>query len=192
MAAERRFSQAIAEGDGISLIAHVADEAEARAAEEHGAEGLTVSGAIPGVREVTRLPILWRGPGPLTEAGHSGADACVLVAAADGDEPGRLEQLEAEASDLGLECAIEVRDDEELRLVLERLDPEIFVLSPREREEQPVDAVLALLSDVPAGKLAVAEAAAVRRDELEELERAGVDGVIVAARHLAELARTAA
>ena len=179
MRAERRFSQAIAEGDGISLVAHVSDAGEARTAEQHGAEGLSVDGAFPGLRETTRLPILWRGSGPLTEAASTGADACVLVVAADGDEPGRLEQLEAEARDLGLECALEVRSDDELRLVLERLDPEIFVLSPRGDPEASLEAVLTLLSDVPAGKLAVAEVTALERDQLQALERAGVDGVIL-------------
>jgi indole-3-glycerol phosphate synthase len=41
--------------------------------------------------------------------------------------------------------------------------------------------VLGLLPDVPAGKLAIAELALTRRDEVEELERAGVDAVIVPA-----------
>ena len=179
MRAERRFSQAIAEGDRISLIAHVADAGSAGAAEGAGAEGIVIESAVPGIRAATRLPILWRGTGPLTEAGTSGAAACVLVAAADGDEPGRLEQLEAEAAELGLECAVEVREDEELRLVLERIDPEVFVLASR--SGVALETVLELLSDVPAGKLVVAEIGAPARDGLEELERAGVDAVIVPA-----------
>ena len=185
-----RFSQAIAEGDGISLIAHVTDVDAAGAAEDDGAEGLTIDTTVPGVHEATRLPVLWRGLGPLTEASHAGAHACVLVAAADGDEPGRLEQLQAEARDLGLECAVEVHDDEELRLTLERIDPEIVLLSSR--SDAPLESVLALLSDVPAGKLVVAEVGALDQAELGELERAGVDAVIVPAGALGRLRRSAA
>jgi indole-3-glycerol phosphate synthase len=47
--------------------------------------------------------------------------------------------------------------------------------------------VLELLPDVPAGKLGIAEVGARTRDEVEELERAGVDGVIVAAGNVAHL-----
>ncbi len=40
--AHRRFSQAISEGDGISLIVEVADLDAARAAAAQGAEGVIV------------------------------------------------------------------------------------------------------------------------------------------------------
>jgi indole-3-glycerol phosphate synthase len=39
--------------------------------------------------------------------------------------------------------------------------------------------LLELLPDVPAGKLAIAELASASRDEVLELERAGVDAVLV-------------
>ena len=42
-----------------------------------------------------------------------------------------------------------------------------------------LDRVLELLHDVPAGKLAIAELADASRDDVEELERAGVDAVLV-------------
>ena len=47
------------------------------------------------------------------------------------------------------------------------------------------------LADVPAGKLAVADVRVSGRDEVEELERAGVDAVIVAAGNIAELVGSA-
>ena len=43
--------------------------------------------------------------------------------------------LRDEALSLGLECVVDVRDEEELESALERLDPEIFLLSPREAED---------------------------------------------------------
>ena len=84
---------------------------------------------------------------------------------------------------------IDVRDEEELELVLERVDPEIVLLSPREAEddEEALDRVLELLPDVPAGKLAIAELGATTRDEVVSLERAGIDAVLVAGGDVADL-----
>ena len=60
MTGSRRLSQAIAEGDGISLIAPAADPESAKAAETQGAEGIVVERGVAGVRGATGLPILWR------------------------------------------------------------------------------------------------------------------------------------
>jgi len=178
--AQRRFSHAIAEGDGISVIAAVEDADSARAAEEQHAEALVVRGDPAGVRQATSLPILWRADVSLERA-STAADAYLLVFDALEDDDGRLEQLHAQAVDLGLDCAVEVRDEEELERALDRVDPEIFLLSPLEREdhETPIDVVLDLLAAVPAGKLAIADLQLTNRDEVQELERAGCDAVIV-------------
>jgi alkanesulfonate monooxygenase SsuD/methylene tetrahydromethanopterin reductase-like flavin-dependent oxidoreductase (luciferase family) len=184
MMSARRFSQAISEGDGISMIAEVADADSARSAAAQGAEGLIVAGSVGGLRESTPLPILWRGEGPPSAARAAGADACLLyLGSLDDEGTERLERLNAEASELGLDCVIRVRDEEELEAVLERLDPEILLLSGDRPngDETPLDAVLRLLGDVPAGKLAVADVRVSDREEIAELERAGVDAVIVAA-----------
>jgi indole-3-glycerol phosphate synthase len=184
----RRLSQAISEGDGISVIATVGDGASARAAEAAGAEGIAVRDAKADVRAATTLPILFRGRDAPAAAQAAGADACLLVVELVDDEH-HLEALHEESLRLGLECVIDVRDEEELQLALERLDPEIFLLSPREADddEDELDRVLALLPDVPAGKLAIAELAEGTRDELVALERAGVDAVLVAVPDVAEL-----
>jgi indole-3-glycerol phosphate synthase len=47
--------------------------------------------------------------------------------------------------------------------------------------------VLELLGEVPAGKLAIADLAVTTEDEVHELERAGVDAVIVHAADLSPL-----
>jgi Indole-3-glycerol phosphate synthase len=190
MTSARRFSQAVSEGDGISVVAEVADAAAARTAAEQGAEGLIVAGSVGGLRESTPLPILWRGEGPPSAALDAGADACLLeIASLDDDGRERLERLSSEATELGLDCVVRVRDEEELEIVLERLDPEILLLSGDrpDGDEAPIDAVLRLLGDVPAGKLAVADVQVSDRDEIAELERAGVDAVIVAAARVALL-----
>jgi len=182
----RRLSQALSEGDGISVLVLVADPTAATAAEEQGAEGLVIDRA--GLRDATTLPLLFRGNSP-EEARSAGADGWVLVAEDHHEEGWELEEQYARALGLGLECVIDVRDEEELEVVLERIDPEIFLLSPREAEddEEALDRVLELLPDVPAGKLAIAELGATTRDEVVSLERAGIDAVLVAAGDVASL-----
>src|SRR5436309_2866058 len=59
----RRLSQAISEGEGISVIATVSDAASAREAESAGADGLFLREAARDVRDATALPILFRGDG---------------------------------------------------------------------------------------------------------------------------------
>ncbi len=192
MTGQRRLSQAISEGDGISLIVPVADAEAARTSEAQGAEGVIVDRELTGLREATSLPILWRADGSPAEALSLGADAC-LVAAEAIDEDGEQERRYAEALDLGLDCVVEVRDPDELEQALERLDPEIFLLSPQRRSggEEALEHVLDLLPDLPAGKLAIADLEVTSPEEIEELERAGVDAVIVGVQSIAGLVRAA-
>ncbi len=188
--ASRRFSQAISEGDGISVVVEVHDGASASAAEAQGAEALVVRSDVARVRGATELPILWRSSGPIAEAARAGADACLVVVQEYDEDGDQLERRHAEALDLGLDCVVEVHDEEELELALERLDPEIFLLSRREDAdsgESALDRALELLPDVPAGKLAVADVPVSGREQVDELERAGVDAVIVGAGNVADL-----
>lgn len=177
VSSRRRLSEAISEGEAISTLVRVDGAAEAAAAEASGAEGVATDGVVDDVRAATTLPILVAGGTP-QEAGASGADAWLLVAETEGED---LEQRDAAARDLGLECVVDVRDEEELEAVLERIDPEIVLLSPRaaDEEDDAVDRILELLPDVPAGKLVAAELASVTEGELIALERAGIDAVLV-------------
>ena len=185
--AGRRFSQVISEGDGISLVVDVQDLDAARAAESDGAEAIVIRSNLSGLREVTELPILWRAPGRPSDAAEAGADAC-LVVVADHGEGAELAELHGEALGLGMDCVVEVRNEDELDRALEELDPEIFLLSGvAEETESLLSLALDLLPDVPAGKLAVADIPALSREQVEELERAGVDAVIVGVRDVASL-----
>lgn len=187
MTAARRFSHAIAEGDGISVIAAVEDADAARAAEDQRAEALVVVRDPATVREATVLPILWRAEADLERAAEV-ADAVILALSGEEGEEIREQQRHHQALSLGLDCAVEVRSEEELERALDILDPEIFLLVPPPGDSsERLDAVLELLSEVPAGKLAIADLAVTTEDEVQELERAGVDAVIVHAADVSPL-----
>jgi indole-3-glycerol phosphate synthase len=184
---ERRFSQAISEGDGISLIPLLSTPAATFAgqAEAAGAEALAVDtiAELRALRAVTELPVLLRGAvgdvEALQAARESGADACILVWANLDD--GRLEELVGEAYELGLDWGVGVRDEDELEEALERLDPEILVLCERGPDEEgdELELTLELLPDVPAGKLVVSDARVTTREQVLDLEQAGVDAVLL-------------
>jgi indole-3-glycerol phosphate synthase len=183
----RRFSHAIAEGDGISVIAAVEDAEAARAAEAQRAEALVVVGDPARVREATALPILWRADASLDRAAEV-ADAVILVPSGEEGDEIREQHRHHQARALGLDCAVEVQSEEELERALEILDPEIFLLAPPAgAPHERLEAVLELLAEVPAGKLAIADLAVTNEDEVQELERAGVDAVIVHAEDVSPL-----
>ncbi len=173
MTGSRRLSQAISEGDGISVLVEVVDGAGARVAGEQGAKGIVTGRPVEGIRAASELPLLWLGA--LADA--EGADGLVI----DAELGDRLASAVEEAHELGLECVLRVRDEDELEEVLESVDPEILLLTAEDADhgQGHLDRLLELLPDVPAGKLAIAELAAASRDEVLELERAGVDAVLV-------------
>jgi hypothetical protein len=172
-----KLSQAIAEGDGISILVHAEDAASADAAEREGADGLVARSGAEAVRAASQLPLLHLGG--LAEASGAAADGVVLPV-----DPASWDEAHA----LGLECVVRVSDEDELEQALEELDPEIFLLSPLpEGEEDILEALLGLLHDVPAGKLAIAELHDASAHDVAELERAGVDAVLVAAGDVAAL-----
>jgi indole-3-glycerol phosphate synthase len=193
MSAPRRFSQAISEGDGISLIVEVDRAETARHAEEEGAEALLVysgnEGKVAEIRDATSLPILFYWHGEKTDA-LSGVDACIIAVGDLSSGLGSDDLLERAHLSLAdeFEIAARVDDEEQLATTLERFDPEIFILAaPAAEGEEALEGVLDLLPDVPAGKLAIAELPASSREDVGALERAGVDGVIVEPRNVADL-----
>jgi indole-3-glycerol phosphate synthase len=88
-----------------------------------------------------------------------------------------------------VECVVRVRDDEDVERVLESVDPEIFLLAADEAVDgqEQLERLLELLPDIPAGKLAIAELPGATPYEVDELERAGVDAVLVTAADVASL-----
>jgi indole-3-glycerol phosphate synthase len=95
-----------------------------------------------------------------------------------------------EAHALGLECVVRVSESEDLERALRYFDPEVFLLAVGEdADDDPLAVVLELLQDVPAGKLAIAELRDATPDDVSELERSGMDAVLVAHDGFAALAQ---
>jgi hypothetical protein len=172
-----KLSQAIAEGDGISFVVEVSDAPSARAAQAQGADALAALTNANAVRVSSQLPFLHLGR--MFDAQGSAADAVVI-------KPDLAMWDEAHA--LGLECVVRVSASSDLERALTYFDPEVFLLSVGEdADDDPLTALLELLHDVPAGKLAIAELRDATPDEVSELERSGVDAVLVSPDGLAAL-----
>lgn len=133
-------------------------------------------------RTAASLPIIRKDfivePYQLYEAAVNGADAVLLIVRALNDK--ELASLYSEARALDLDCLVEVHDAEELERALE-VDAEVIGINNRDLDEQRVDiqTTYELMPDVPAGKTVVAESGISGREELMELERVGVDAVLI-------------
>lgn len=176
----RRLSQAISEGEGISLIARVDGPEAAREAEARGADAVAVLRSIDGLRESTRLPIVWAVHGDVGDAQNEGADAYVIgVAPVEEADARYLEARLRAATDAGLECVFEIGSSDSLERALELVDPEVLLLNGGGPDQDAFENLLELLSEVPAGKLVIAELEEPTPEDVRELERVGVDAVLV-------------
>jgi indole-3-glycerol phosphate synthase len=201
----RPFSEALVR-PGLSLIAEFkrrspsageitggADVTETVSAYERGgAAALSVltdernfGGSLDDLRQAraaSELPILRKDfivdPYQLYEAAVNGADSVLLIVAALDDETLRL--LSREATALDLDCLVEVHDEPELERALEA-DAEVIGINNRNLRDLSVNLDLTgeLITDVPAGKTVVSESGYELREQLDELERIGVDAVLV-------------
>jgi len=172
--------------DSIDLAAQVS------AYERGGAAALSVltderhfGGSLADLRAARaacEMPIIRKDfivdPYQLYEAAVNGADAVLLIAAALGDED--LRSLYQEARSIDLDCLVEVHDAEELDRALEA-GAEVIGINNRNLDDMSVDlgTTFELMPDVPAGKTVVAESGISGRAELAELDRVGVDAVLI-------------
>jgi indole-3-glycerol phosphate synthase len=148
-------------------------------------EGPSFGGALEDIgaaRAATGLPILRKDfivdPYQLREAAAAGADAVLLIVAAlDDDELVALKQL---AGDLGLVTLVEVHDERELERAA-AAGAELIGINNRNLVTLEVDTrrTFELLDRVPEGVTVVAESGFRERSQLDELEAAGVDGVLI-------------
>ena len=149
-------------------------------------EGRHFGGSLEDLREARAtcaLPILRKDfivdPYQLYESAAAGADAILLIVAA--LEPRVLGALYGEARALDLDVLVEVHDEAELGCALEQLDADVIGINNRNLTDFSVDVerTFELLADVPAGKTVVSESGFHSREQLDALERVGVDGVLV-------------
>jgi indole-3-glycerol phosphate synthase len=133
-------------------------------------------------RAASELPILRKDftvdPYQLVEARAVGADAVLLVVGS--LESDALASLYQEERALDLDALVEVHDGNELETALE-IDADLIGINNRDLQDFSVDIAktFELLADVPAGKTVVSESGIVHREQVEELERVGVDAVLV-------------
>jgi indole-3-glycerol phosphate synthase len=203
---DRPFNEALSR-PGLSLIAEfkrrspsagqIASEAadvatQVAAYERGGAAALSVLtdephfggslGDLRAARAACGMPIIRKDfivdPYQLYEAAVNGADAVLLIAAALDDEA--LGSLYKEARSIDLDCLVEVHDGDELERALEA-GAEVIGINNRNLDDGNVDVATTyeLMPDVPAGKTVVSESGISSRSELEELERVGVDAVLI-------------
>ena len=177
---QRPFGEALSR-PGLSVIAEFkrrspsageiregADVAEiARAYEQGGAAALSV---LTEEAHFDRYQLF--------EAALAGADAILLIVAALNSQ--RLPELYDEARGLDLDCLVEVHTESELETAL-TLDADVVGINNRNLEDFTVDiqTTFELITDVPAGKTVVSESGIADRTTLEQLERVGVDAVLV-------------
>jgi indole-3-glycerol phosphate synthase len=133
-------------------------------------------------RAATPLPILRKDftvdRYQLYEAAAAGADAVLLIVAALEDDD--LAGLHREALGLDLDVLVEVHDAEELERALE-IDADMIGINNRDLADFSVsiERTFELLTDVPTGKTVISESGLHGRDQLDELERVGVDAVLI-------------
>jgi indole-3-glycerol phosphate synthase len=203
---DRPFSEALAR-PGISVIAeHKRRSPSAgeirqgssvtdvvRAYEQGGAAALSIlteerhfGGSLDDLREARAasvLPILRKDfvvdPYQVYESAVAGADALLLIVAALDDDD--LALLHREALGLDLDVLVEVHDEDELERALEVVDADVIGINNRDLADFTVDIerTYELLSDVPAGKTVVSESGFHTREQLDDLERVGVDAVLI-------------
>jgi indole-3-glycerol phosphate synthase len=148
-------------------------------------EGGHFGGSLQDLRDAiaaTELPVLRKDfvldPYQLYESAAAGADAIILIVAVlDHDD---LYELYREARGLDLDVLVEVHDEHELERALD-VDADILGINNRDLADFSVDIerTYELLSDVPAGKTVVSESGYTSREQLEDLDRVGVDAVLI-------------
>jgi indole-3-glycerol phosphate synthase len=148
-------------------------------------EGQSFGGSLDDLRAsraAASLPILRKDfvvdPYQVVESAARGADAILLIVAALTEQ--QLRDLHEQAHSLGLDALVEVHDQQELERAV-AIGARLIGINNRDLSTLDVDTrrTFELLGQLPAGTTVVAESGFSRAQELDELELAGVDGVLI-------------
>ena len=137
-------------------------------------------------RQMVSLPLLRKDflvdPYQVDEARIRGADAVLLIVAVFGGAAGAsgLAQLRRRADELSLDALVEVHDEAELDVALEA-GADLVGINNRDLRSFAVDLGVTerLAPRVPEGVVVVAESGISTRSDVERLEAAGADAVLV-------------
>ena len=204
----RGFRAALAEGDGVRVIAELKrrspskgeirpayDPAEIGAAyEAAGAAALSVLtdekyfggslAALRAVRSSTRVPVLRKefvvDPYQIDEAAATSADAVLLIVSALSE--GQLRSFHAHARGLGLDVLVEVHDEAELEMAT-RIGADLIGINNRDLRSSGFVTDLAvterLAPHVPEGAVLVAESGIFEHADVVRLEACGASAFLV-------------
>lgn len=164
----------------------------AKTYEDHGASCISVLtdkdffqgdlAYLTAVRETVSIPLLRKDfildRYQILEARVAGADCVLLIAEC--LEPDSLADLYAYARSLDMHCLVELYEPENLEMVLE-IDPRIVGVNNRNLRtfETNLDHSLKLRNDVGAGRVFVSESGIRTREDVQRLEDAGVNAILV-------------
>ncbi len=164
----------------------------ARSYQNHGASCLSVltdegffRGHLDDLRAIRRevsIPILRKDfildPYQLVEARLAGADAVLLIAECLDD--GTLQQLHAEAIELGMAALVEFYEPENLPRVISAGATLVGVNNRDLRTfDVDLDHTIRMKEQIPAGCVVVGESGIRSRQDVERLEQAGIDAILV-------------
>jgi indole-3-glycerol phosphate synthase len=202
----RGFRSALAEAEGVALIAEVKkaspsagiirgdfDPVEiARAYERGGAACISVltdepffqgsRDSLPPIRDAVGVPLLRKDflldPVQIDEARALGADACLLIVAC--LSPAQLEEMLSAVDESGMDALVEVHDDDELDVALEA-GADLIGINNRDLRTFDVDLGTAerLAARVPADAFLVAESGIKTPDDVLRLKGCGIRAVLV-------------
>lgn len=174
------------------LREHFDPAAIAASYERHGAACLSVltdvsffqghEDFLRQARAACALPVLRKDfmidPYQVVEARAMGADCILLIAACLGDS--QMGELEAAATELGLDVLVEVHDGRELDRALRLRTPLVGVNNRNLRTfEVTLQTTLDLMAGVPSDRLLVTESGILARPDVAKMRAAGVHAFLV-------------
>ena len=134
------------------------------------------------IKETVSLPALRKDfiidPYQIYEARAAGADLVLLIARILAKE--EIDAFLALSHELGMECLVEVHDNDELEKVLET-EAAIIGINNRNLDtfKTNLDTTLQLRHRIPEGKIVVSESGIKTRADVLALEEAGIDAILI-------------